>query len=97
VRADIQGRVFGLRQTLASASLSLGFLVAGQLADHLAGPRGALAAAIRPWVGGAAGAGIGLVISAAGLATILMAALAAATPLGTKIHQRGALECTESP
>lgn len=79
VAPDVQGRVFALRRMLAQASLPIGYLAAGWLADGLFEPLmqegGRLAPWLGPWIGTGPGRGIGLLFVAAGMAGCLLAVI----------------------
>lgn len=72
VPPDVQGRVFAARRFIAQGTAPLAMLVAGPVADRWMEPAlqpgGALAAAFGGWVGTGPGAGMGLMLVAAGLA-----------------------------
>lgn len=72
VPPDVQGRVFAARRFIAQATAPLAMLLAGPVADRwlepALAPGGALAATFGPWVGTGPGAGMGLMLVAAGLA-----------------------------
>lgn len=71
VPPDVQGRVFAARRFIAQATAPLAMLLAGPVADRwlepALAPGGALAATFGPWVGTGPGAGMGLMLVAAGL------------------------------
>ena len=71
--ADIQGRVFALRQFVCGSALPLAYLLAGPLADHLFEPLmasdGGLAPILGPVMGVGPGRGIALMGALAGLFT----------------------------
>ncbi|MFC2108356.1 MFS transporter [Candidatus Bipolaricaulota bacterium] len=71
VPADIQGKVFAIRRTIAEAGRPLAMLAAGPLADHLLEPAmtgtGTLARVFGPVVGTGPGAGMGLMFVFAGI------------------------------
>ncbi|MFP3939440.1 MAG: MFS transporter [Thermoanaerobaculia bacterium] len=75
VPPDVQGRVFGMRRLLATATAPVGFLVAGPLADRvfepLLQPDGALASTAGRVLGVGDGRGIGLLFTI--LAVLLLA------------------------
>ncbi len=85
VAPDVQGRVFAMRGMLSRSMMPLAFILAGPLADHLAGPlmqaNGLLGAG---WLGSVLGTGpgrgIGLVFVLAGLLLALASGVALATP-----------------
>lgn len=83
VPADLQGRVFALRRTVALVALPLASLVAGPLADQvfepLMAPGGALAASLGPWLGTGTGRGVALLSMVLGLAVLAIAAVARAS------------------
>ncbi len=73
VPPDVQGRVFAARRFVAQVTAPLAMVVVGPLADRVMEPAmqsgGALAAALGPLVGVGPGAGMGLMLVAAGLVT----------------------------
>jgi MFS transporter, DHA3 family, macrolide efflux protein len=73
VAPDVQGRVFAARRLIGQISYPLGLIIAGPLADYVFEPAmqpgGALAGTFGEVVGVGRGAGIGLMIAFAGLAT----------------------------
>lgn len=77
VEPDVQGRVFSIRRLIAWISTPLAMLVAGPLADFWLEPamqsESALATVFGGLVGTGAGAGMGLVMFFAGLATVIVA------------------------
>ncbi|HEU5182480.1 MAG TPA: MFS transporter [Candidatus Polarisedimenticolia bacterium] len=80
VPADLQGRVFAVRTTIAMSAMPLASLAAGPLADRLAepamAPGGRLAGWLGPLIGTGPGRGIALILIVAGSLSIV-AALAA--------------------
>lgn len=72
VPPDVQGRVMGTAMALQSATIPLGFLLAGPLADHLLEPAmrrgGALSGVFGPLTGVGPGAGMGLMFLLTALA-----------------------------
>jgi MFS transporter, DHA3 family, macrolide efflux protein len=80
VPAALQGRVFAIRQMLASSALPAGYLLAGPLADRvfepLLAPGGPLAGSLGPIVGVGQGRGIGLMFMCLGVVLLLSAAVA---------------------
>ncbi|HEY6324543.1 MAG TPA: MFS transporter, partial [Thermoanaerobaculia bacterium] len=70
VAPAIQGRVFAMRQMVAWSAISIGYLVAGPLADRvfkpLLGPGGRLVPTLGPLLGVGAGRGIGLLFMVMG-------------------------------
>jgi len=80
VAPDVQGRVFGARRMMGQASLPLGMLAAGPLADHWSEPalrpHGSLASLFGPLVGVGPGAGMSLMLLLAGLAGCAIAVAA---------------------
>jgi MFS family permease len=74
VAPEIQGRVFAVRQMVASSCAPLAYLAAGPLVDKVFGPmlqsNGALAASVGRVIGTGAGRGAGLLFVLMGLATI---------------------------
>ncbi len=81
VPAELQGRVFSVRATLAMSAVPLASLLAGPLADRVCepamAPAGPLSRLLGPMLGTGRGRGIALVLVLAGTFSIL-AALAAA-------------------
>ncbi len=77
VPADMQGRVFGLRRTIAWSLLPLAVLGAGPLVDRVFEPLllegGALAGNVGQVIGTGAGRGIGLVIILCGALNLVVA------------------------
>jgi MFS transporter, DHA3 family, macrolide efflux protein len=77
VPPDIQGRVFAIRSLIAQISAPLAILSVGPLIDHVLepamSPDGALAGTFGPLVGTGAGAGMALIVIAAGILTGLVA------------------------
>ncbi len=76
VEPDVQGRVFAVRRMIAFATLPLGTLAAGPLADHVFEPLmavgGPLADTVGRVIGVGPGRGIGLLFLIAGLCTGLI-------------------------
>ena len=76
VPADVQGRVFSIRQMITTSSVPLAYLVAGPLADWVFEPLlaagGPLAASVGPLVGTGPGRGIGLLFMVLGFLTVLV-------------------------
>jgi MFS family permease len=83
VPADLQGRVFALRRTVALVAVPLASLLAGPLADHVFEPLlargGALAASLGPWIGTGAGRGVALLAIVLGVLVLAVAAAGAAS------------------
>jgi MFS family permease len=77
---DIQGKVFGVRQAIATSSIPLAYLVAGPLADRLFGPfmnsNGSATNLIARITGSGPGAGIRLMFIIVGILMFLMVFLA---------------------
>jgi DHA3 family macrolide efflux protein-like MFS transporter len=75
VEPDIQGRVFAIRGTIATASLPVAYLVSGPLADYvfnpLLTPNGPLANSVGRIIGTGPGRGIGLLFIVLGILNIL--------------------------
>lgn len=84
VEPDVQGRVFAIRQMVATCSMPLSFLLAGPLADYvfepLLTPGGALAGSAGRVLGVGPGRGIGLLLVVLGLIMVLAVALASRYP-----------------
>jgi MFS family permease len=84
VAPDVQGRVFAARRLIAQISAPVAMLVAGPLADYVFEPsmrdNGLLARLLGWLVGTGPGAGMALMIVGAGLAGVLIAALAYLSP-----------------
>ena len=86
VAPDVQGRVFSVNDSIATASLPLAYLVAGPLADRIFEPlmtlNGPLAGSIGkligtgPGGGGRGGGGIGLMFIILGILTMLITIIA---------------------
>jgi len=76
VQPDLQGRIFGLENTISTVSFPLGQLLAGWLADNVFEPGmlpgGSLATTFGPILGTGKGAGIGFVIAIGGIIAILV-------------------------
>ena len=74
VAPDLQGRIFGLEDTISTVSFPIGQLIAAQLADRVLEPAmtsgTALADALGPIFGTGAGAGMGVLIVLGGLMAI---------------------------
>jgi MFS family permease len=81
VPADLQGRVFSVRATIALCAVPLASLLAGPLADRVCepamSPAGALSAWLGPILGTGRGRGIALMLVASGALSILAALVAA--------------------
>ncbi|MGI6368934.1 MAG: MFS transporter [Anaerolineae bacterium] len=90
VPPEVQGRVFAIRMMIASAITPLAYLLAGPLADQVAGPLMAEGGALAPLLGGILGVGadrgIGLILVITGL-------LAAAAPMLALFWRR--IRCVE--
>jgi len=75
----MQGRVFALRRTVASAMSPIAILAAGPLADKVFGPLlevdGALAGSVGSVIGTGPGRGIGLLVIVSGLMTAMVGQL----------------------
>jgi hypothetical protein len=84
VAPDVQGRVFAARRLIAQISAPLAMLVAGPLADYVFEPSmredGLLAQMFGWLVGTGPGSGMSLMLIGAGLAGVLIAALAYLSP-----------------
>src|SRR5690606_4120090 len=91
VHPDVQGRVFAARRMIAQITAPIAMLIAGPLADRVMepamAPGGSLAGALGPLFGTGPGAGIGVLIAAAGV-------LSAVVGLGSYLFRavRGAEE-----
>jgi DHA3 family macrolide efflux protein-like MFS transporter len=76
VDPGLQGRVFAVRNMIASSSLPLAYLAAGPLADHVFEPLlasgGLLASSLGRLIGVGPGRGIGLLFMAMGSTTVLV-------------------------
>lgn len=76
VDVAMQGRVFALRRMFGQATLPLGLLLGGWLADKVFEPAmadgGALAAWFGPWLGVGPGRGLGLMFIMAGVLGVLL-------------------------
>jgi MFS transporter, DHA3 family, macrolide efflux protein len=90
IPADIQGKVFAARNTLAISMSPLAFILAGPLADRVFEPwmmpGGALAGSLGVWIGSGAGRGIGLIFILMGLVAILAAVTGSLYPPLTNIE-----------
>ncbi|HEY7356632.1 MAG TPA: MFS transporter [Ktedonobacterales bacterium] len=79
VAADVQGRVFAMRQMVGRAATPIAFLLAGPLADAVFNPlltaHGALAGSLGQVIGVGPGRGIGLIFLLMGILALLVAAL----------------------
>jgi MFS transporter, DHA3 family, macrolide efflux protein len=79
VAPDVQGRVFAVRRMIVWSSMSLAYLVAGPLADHVFEPllaaNGPLAGSIGRLIGAGPGRGIGLLFMVMGILTMLATAV----------------------
>jgi DHA3 family macrolide efflux protein-like MFS transporter len=77
VAPEVQGRVFGMRSTIAMSSMVPAYALAGPLADKVFEPllvaEGPLVASVGHIIGVGEGRGIGLMFTIAGLLTILAA------------------------
>lgn len=75
IEPDLQGRIFGLENSISTITFPLGQLIAGLSVDHLLEPAlmpgGSLAGSIGRITGTGAGAGIGLIIVIGGILAIL--------------------------
>lgn len=84
VAAEVQGRVFAMRQMIALSSLPLAQLAAGPLADFVFEPLlaagGPLAGSVGQLVGVGPGRGIGLLFMVLGIANLLVLAAAWSYP-----------------
>lgn len=84
VAPSLQGRVFAIQQTVASAAAPLAYLLAGPLADRLFEPMlaadGALAGNVGDIIGVGPGRGIGLLFIAMGLIKMTVTAIGYAHP-----------------
>ncbi|OUS31228.1 hypothetical protein A9Q99_04315 [Gammaproteobacteria bacterium 45_16_T64] len=80
IDASIQGRVFGLRNTISRAAQPLAFFMAGYLADTYFEPSMLEGGALAPFFGDVwgvgQGRGVALLISCAGLASLLVVLVA---------------------
>lgn len=80
VPVELQGRVFAIRQMIATSALPLSYLLAGPLADYVFEPlmavHGPLAASVGPLLGTGRGRGIGLFLVVLGVVTLLVSVLA---------------------
>ena len=80
VAPEVQGRVFSVNDSIATASLPLAYLVAGPLADRifeqLMTVNGPLAGSIGQLIGTGTGRGIGLMFIILGILTMLMTIIA---------------------
>jgi MFS family permease len=80
VPAELQGRVFSVRATIALSAVPLASLAAGPLADRICGPAmapgGPLFALLVPWLGAGPARGIALILVASGILTIAAAMVA---------------------
>jgi hypothetical protein len=78
VPADVQGRVFSIRNMVVDAAMPMAFLIAGPLADHVFEPLlaadGLLAGSVGAVFGTGPGRGIGLMFTGAGVFLTLSAA-----------------------
>jgi len=79
VEPDLQGRIFGIENSVSTISFPLGQLAAGWLADNIFEPamlsNGPLANTLGPLVGTATGAGIGVVIMLGGVIGLFKAVI----------------------
>jgi MFS family permease len=84
VPTGLQGRVFALRRTIATATAPIGFLTAGLLADHVFGPLmqpgGGLADTAGRVLGTGPGRGIALMFVLVGLACVLVGVWGLSSP-----------------
>ena len=87
---DMQGRVFAFVFQLDSFTAPLSFLITGPLVDKLVEPAvgGRGWSAVEPLVGAEAGAGMGLVILAAGLIMVFLTVLVYALPAIRHLEER---------
>ncbi len=80
VAPEVQGRVFSVNSSIATASLPLASLVAGPLADRIFEPlmsaNGLLAGSIGQFIGTGPGRGIGLMFIILGILTMLVTIIA---------------------
>lgn len=72
VAPEVQGRVFAIQTMLEQASLPLGYLLAGPLADHVFGPAMMPGGSLAPIFGGLVGTGQGAGMGLMFLCTCLM-------------------------
>ena len=84
VAADVQGRVFAVRRTIAWSSEIISPLLAAPLVDYVfkpaMSPGGALAPILGPIIGVGAGRGVGVVLALMGFLTLVVSAVAALDP-----------------
>jgi hypothetical protein len=84
VAPDVQGRVFATQLVISQATMPVAMLLAGPLADHVFEPAmvpgGSLVEAFGWLVGSGPGAGMALMVSICGVATILLPLLGYAIP-----------------
>jgi MFS transporter, DHA3 family, macrolide efflux protein len=85
VAPAVQGRVFAMRGVISRSMMPLAFILAGPLADRLAGPllqaNGALSQTlVGTLLGAGPGRGIGLIFVLAGLLLAVASGVALATP-----------------
>jgi MFS family permease len=84
VAPDVQGRVFGVRRTIAWSTQIVAPLLAAPLADNIfkpaMAPGGALARVFGPLIGVGANHGVGLLISFLGLSSVLISLAAFSSP-----------------
>jgi len=90
VAHDIQGRVFAMRDLVASSTPPLAFLLAGPLADRvfepLMAPGGALARSVGHVIGVGKGRGVGLLFITLGLFIMLVVVLSSLNPRLRKVE-----------
>jgi DHA3 family macrolide efflux protein-like MFS transporter len=91
VAPALQGRVFAMRQVVASCSMPVAFLLAGPLADRvfepLLVPGGLLAASVGRVIGVGPGRGIGLLFMILGLGIVLVTFLSLMSPRLRHVEQ----------
>ncbi len=91
VPAEMQGRVFAMRQMIARSTTPLAFLLAGPLADKVFGPLlvegGTLAGSLGPVLGIGFGRGVGLLFVLMGLVKMTVSLLGFVNPRVRRIEQ----------
>ena len=91
VAPALQGRVFAMRQVVASCSIPIAFLLAGPLADRifepLLAPGGLLAASVGRVIGVGPGRGIGLLFIFLGLGIVLATLLSLMSPRLRRVEE----------
>jgi predicted MFS family arabinose efflux permease len=84
VPAAVQGRVFALRQMIATSTIPIAYLIAGPLADYvfepLMAPHGLLAGSVGRLIGTGPGRGIALLFLALGTLNLVLVAFASLLP-----------------